>query len=87
MPRGQGYKTSRPDEKMLALPNHRDSKDLYNFKSRARLRQETFNGRLKFFDVLNQTFRHGFDKHKLAMEAVCVIVQYQMDNGRPIFDV
>jgi hypothetical protein len=73
---------------MLALPNHRDSKALYSFKSRAQLRQETFNGRLNLFDVLNQTFRHGFDKHsKLAIEAVCVIVQYQMDNGRPIFDV
>ena len=81
-----GYKSSRPDETMLAVPNPRDSKPLYNFKSRCRLRHETFNGRIKCFNVLSETFRHGEEKHKLAMEAVCVIVQYQMENGQPIFD-
>jgi hypothetical protein len=33
------------------------------------------------------TFRHGFDKHGFALEAVVVIVQYQMGNGSPIFKV
>jgi hypothetical protein len=53
----------------------------------ARLRQETSNGRLKFFEALQQTFRHHVDKQKLELEAICVIVQYQIDNGSPIFDV
>jgi hypothetical protein len=83
----RGYDTNHVDEQMLAPPNAVDSKRLNNFKSRARLRQETFNGRLKFFASLSQTFRHGIDKHKLVLEAVCVTVQYHMDNGKPVFSV
>eukprot|EP00978_Attheya_sp_CCMP212_P028611 scaffold99283_cov37-Attheya_sp.AAC.2 len=56
---------------MLSVPSHLDSKELYNFKSRARLRHET----------MSDTFRHGKEKMKLAFEAVTVTVQYQMDNG------
>ena len=68
-----------------AYPDEIDSPDLHNFKSRARLRQETFNRRLRCFEVLYRTFTHGWDKHKLAYEAVVITVQYQMDNGSPIF--
>jgi hypothetical protein len=71
----RGYVSNRRDEKMLAQPNACDSKALNNFKSRARLRQETFSGQLKFFYALSQTFRHHVDKHKLVLEAVWVIVQ------------
>jgi hypothetical protein len=84
----RGYTSSRPEvEAKLSLPNVHDPKEVNNFKSRSRLRQETFNGRLKFFNVLSQTFRHGFDLHHHVLEAVVVIVQYQMDNGSPIFAV
>ena len=83
----RGYKTSMADEKMLSTPEELDSPALNNFKSRARLRHETFNGRLKKFQCLSETFRHGPAKHKLAFEAVCVIAQYQMDNGSQIFAV
>jgi hypothetical protein len=58
-----------------------DDKVLTNFKSWARLCHETFNGHLKFFGALSATFRHGLDNHKHTSEAVCVIVQYQMDNN------
>jgi hypothetical protein len=35
-----------------------------------------------------ETFRHGgMDEHKHVFEAVVVIVQYQMDNGSPIFAI
>jgi hypothetical protein len=82
----RGYQTGKEDEKgLLSLPNTMGSKELENFKSRGRLRHETFNGRLKFFSSLAVPFRHGYDKHKLVFEAVVVIVQYQMDNGSPIF--
>jgi hypothetical protein len=70
---------------MCAYPDNMDSKELNNFKSRARLRHETFNGRLKFFNSLTHTFKHGFDNHRFVIEAVVVTVQYQMDNGSPIF--
>jgi hypothetical protein len=84
----RGYRTARQDEQgMFSFPDNVDSKQLNNFKSRGRLRQETFNGRLKFFGCLSNTFRHGFDNHKFVFEAIVVIVQYQMDNGSEIYAV
>jgi hypothetical protein len=64
-----------------------DPPDLHTFKSRARIRQETFNHRLRCFSILSHTFTHGWDKHGSAFTEVVVIVQYQMDNGSPIFTV
>jgi hypothetical protein len=48
---------------------------------------ETFNGRLKNFSVLAEKFSHGHEKHKCIFEAVCVITQYEIENGHPLFDV
>jgi hypothetical protein len=83
----RGYHSKEDDECFFSLPNGYDSKELNNFKSRGRLRHETFNGRLKNFWCLSDTFRHGFGNHKFVFEAVVTIVQYQMDNGSPIFAV
>jgi hypothetical protein len=79
-----GY-TNEANADKLSWPNPQDSKEVQNFKSRARLRHETFNGRLKNFRALRDTFRHGKDKHKLVLTAVAVTVQYQMNNGSPIY--
>ena len=79
--------TAQAEKNCLSRPDRMDDSDLHNFKSRARLRQETFNRRLKHFDALSNTFRHKFDKHKAVFEAVVVIVQTQMDNGSPIYCV
>ena len=84
----RGFRSSKDDEcNMLCCPDKMDSKEVFNFESRARLRHETFNGRLKFFNILSSTFRHGEASHKIAFSAVVVIVQYQMDNGSPIYMV
>jgi hypothetical protein len=84
----RGFRSSDVIEnKLVSLPDGTDSKGLANFKSRARLRHETFNGRMKFFRIFEAVFKLGEDKHKIAFEAVLVIVQYQMDNGSPIFAV
>ncbi len=85
----RGYRSKFDDDrKVLSLPNPKyDSKELNNFKSRARLRHETFNGRLKFFSSLSQTYHHRLNNHKHVFEAVVVIVQYQMDNGKELFSV
>jgi DDE superfamily endonuclease len=83
-----GYKSSDPDESMiLAVPSKMDSRELSEFKARARCRHESFNGRIKNFSVLTGTFRHDFDKFKVSFEAVCVIIQYQMDNGAELYAV
>jgi len=73
--------------KCCSLTNLRESKDAFVFKGRARARHETFNGRLKFFGVLGLTYRHDFDKHGIVFNAVCVIVQTQLMNGCPLFEL
>lgn len=45
-----------------SITNPRESKEVRQFKSRARARHETFNGRLSFYRSLNDTFRHS--RHK-----------------------
>eukprot|EP00980_Cylindrotheca_fusiformis_P020619 scaffold7681_cov122-Cylindrotheca_fusiformis.AAC.3 len=71
---------------VLSLPCLSDSKELNNFKARLRSRHEAVNGRLKKFKVLDDTYRHDPKKHEFAFTAVCVIVQYSMSYGHPIFD-
>jgi hypothetical protein len=85
----RGYRSQFLHERVkLSISNSYDSNKLDNFKSRGCLRHETFNGRLKCFNCLRETFRHGgMDEHKHVFEAVVVIVQYQMDNGSPIFAI
>jgi hypothetical protein len=74
-------------EKCISAPNSHDPSEVRNFKSRARARHESFNSRLKNFKILDERFRHGEHKHKEIFEAVCVICQYQLENGSPLFDV
>jgi DDE superfamily endonuclease len=84
----RGFRSKLAEErKVFALPDFMDSKQLSNFKSRARCRQETYNRRLKHFECLSITFTNGFAKHSIALRAVAVMVQYQMDNGSPIYFV
>lgn len=74
-------------KRYTSVPNATDEEELRKFKARARMRQETFNARIKNFKVLDERFRHGFEKHKAVFEAVCVICQYQLENGSPLFEV
>ncbi len=63
-----GYNSKEADEAYLfSLPNGFDSKELNNFKSCGRLRHETFNGRLKNFNCLSETFRHGLTNISLYL--------------------
>lgn len=72
----------------LAKPSSKDLDDVRKFKAIARARHETVNKRLKVFQSLVQRFRHSpADKHELIFSSVCVIVQYQMELGQPLFDV
>lgn len=72
---------------MMALPSQYDPPELHNFKARARCRHESFNGRMAKFNCVSTTFRHGTKKMELCIEAVIVTLQYQMENGSPLFDV
>ena len=55
--------------------------------------QETCFKRFKDFKVLRESFRHGtgtdnkLEKIKTSFEAVAVLVQYDIENGHPLFEV
>jgi DDE superfamily endonuclease len=71
----------------ISIRNPQDSQALKDFKRRVRARHESVNARLKHFKILEDRFRHGVHRHKAVFEAVCVITQYDMENGHPLFDV
>jgi DDE superfamily endonuclease len=72
----------------VSIPNNDfDDPEINAFKRRARARHESFNARIKTFAVLSERFRHSVEKHKSVFEAVCVITQYSLENGSPLFDV
>jgi hypothetical protein len=82
----RGYTGEKCKEK-LSIRNPRDSDALKQFKRRVRARHENFNARIKMFKILEERFRHGVKRHKAVLEAVCVLVQYDLENGHPLFDV
>lgn len=71
-----------PDKFTVALDGH--SKEVKNFINRAKARQESYFWRLKTYQVLRSTFRHGrstsekMSLHKTCTEAVVVLVQYDL---------
>ena len=74
-------------DEMVSVNNRYDLDEVKKFKKFARARHEALNGRIKEFAILNERFRHAISKHKIAFEAVCVIVQYTMENGRKLNEV
>jgi hypothetical protein len=73
-------------ENKLSTPNKYDTQDVRDFKRRARARQESFFTRLKRFGAVRDQFRHrDVEKHRWTFEAVCIILQYQFENGSALF--
>lgn len=76
-------------EDAMSTPNEFDSEEVKNFKRRARARHEDFNSRLKEYAVLSERFRYTkdpYEQHKILFQTICVIVQYTLENGRPLFE-
>ena len=71
----------------ISTPNEMDSNEVKAFKRRARARQESFNGRVKELRVLSECFRSDPGKHEILFEAVSVLVQFSMENGRPLMEM
>jgi hypothetical protein len=80
----KGY---RGEPAIISTPNPHDPPDVRHFNSRTRARHESFNARIKNFSCLEERFRHGIDKHRICFKAICVIVQYQLENGSPLLIV
>lgn len=66
-------------------PGH--SKDAKIFMCRARARMETLFNRFRVFYILRHRFRHDLTLHNDILHAVAVIVQYDFENGHPLFDI
>jgi hypothetical protein len=71
----------------ITVARSQDPPEVRLFKTRARMRHEALWRRLKRFKCLGDRFRHPIDKHQTYFEAVCVVVQYQFENGSPLFAV
>ena len=69
------------------------SSEFKEFAARANNRQEVVNSRLKTWNILRNRFRHGVGTkdrmclHKMAIGAVAGIIQYDFENGHPLFEV
>jgi DDE superfamily endonuclease len=70
--------------KGVSAPNEIDSAIVKKFKKNALARQEHINARIKSHKITDERFRHKLAKHKTIFEAVCAVVQYDMDNGNPL---
>ena len=56
-----------------------DDEKLGKFKERLKARHETFNSRIKSFDILKNRFRSKVDrmkKHQSVMTTICVAIEY-----------
>jgi hypothetical protein len=80
-----------PDKITVSKSEH--SKEMREFLARAKNREESLHSRFSSFGVLKERFRHGkgtqnkMDLHQSCAEAVCVIVQYDFENGHPLFEI
>ena len=78
----------RPEDgKTVSITRRGDSTAVKEFKARAKSRQETFNRRIKSFHILATEFRHDISHHQMVMEAVCILCQYDIENGHGLFEV
>ena len=81
----RGYQTRRKDKKFMSTPSKIDDPEVDKFKSRARCRHEAYNGRIKHFASMEQTWKHSQEKHMWAFTAVVVTIEYQLEHGSLLF--
>lgn len=72
---------------IVSVKNNFDTDAVKLFKRRARARQENLNSILKHFAILSGRYRHTLDDHQMVFQAVCVIVQYKLENDVSLFPV
>ena len=79
-----GYK-GEPDK--ISIAREDDEPEVKKYKGRVKSRQENFNGRLKNFRILSIPFRHGHNNHRNAFVACCIGMQFEIENGKGLFEV
>ncbi len=79
-----------PEKVTVKRPGH--TSNVFRFLDRAQNRQESYHSRLENYNILYHRFRHGkhtedkINLHKMAVDAVAVIVEYDM-KYHPLFQV
>ena len=75
------------NQRMNERTNDQRTNEQRMFKRRARSRHETLNRRIKIYKCTSNCFVHSMQKHGMVFEAVCVLVQYQIESESPLFAV
>ena len=75
-----GYAESH---RKLSGYNQFDTELVKHYKARVKSRQETFNARLKIFQILKHKFEYGKEKFPVCFTAVAVLVQYMIEDTNP----
>jgi DDE superfamily endonuclease len=75
------------ESEKITTPNRHDSELVKRKKGRAMARQETINRRIKSYGVIKGPFRSDPSNHQMVFEAVCVLVQYDLENGSLLYEV
>ena len=85
-----GY-AREPSKVVVTKDKH--SSEFKEFLARTKNHQETFDWRLKSINILGHRFRHGvntqkrMELHKMVVDLVAGIVQYDYENCHPPFDI
>jgi len=74
-------------ENLLSMPSSMDKPHVRRFKSRARCRHEAFNAEIKKYGSMSTYWKHGMEKHSIALSVICITLQYSMELGFPLWDV
>ncbi len=88
---GDGGYAGEPSKIVVWRDEH--SRKYKKFIARVSSRQETFFKGLKDWRILKHRFAYGrgtkerMDMHKMVVEAIAVICQYDYENGHPPFEV
>ena len=77
----------RGEELKINTPNEFGEDELEEMKAGVRHRHETVNRSLKIFGVLAKRYRMEAQNHSRCFRAVAVIVQLNIENGAPLYDV
>ena len=67
-------------------PNGLNDEDQW-MKSIARARHETLNSRFKQYGALRQKYRHGVDKHCFVFSSLANIIQIEIEEESPLFQI
>ena len=82
---------SELEKRLFSVASSFDTKEVKEFKNRARSRQESVNKRVKDYRSMNVSWTDGIARHQIAFVACLVLVQYAIEDtsetGEPLMTV